>query len=99
MRSWIVKIVIIAAVAAGAFVLWRHLAQAQAVPVSYTTVPVVRGDLAETIAATGTVEPEEVVDVGAQVAGQVMGASVNQVNTVPRAASPVTEPASSLPLV
>ncbi|MEI8079790.1 MAG: efflux RND transporter periplasmic adaptor subunit, partial [bacterium] len=35
-------------------------------------VPVVRGDLAETIAATGTVEPEEVVDVGAQVAGQVI---------------------------
>ncbi len=35
------------------------------------TVPVRRGDLAATISATGTVEPEEVVDVGAQVAGQI----------------------------
>ena len=37
--------------------------------VSYTTAPVTRGNLVATIDATGTVEPEEVVDVGAQVAG------------------------------
>ena len=37
---------------------------------SFRTVPVKRGDLVATISATGTVEPEEVVDVGAQVAGQ-----------------------------
>ncbi len=35
------------------------------------TVPVKRGDLVALISATGTVEPEEVVDVGAQVAGQI----------------------------
>ncbi len=35
------------------------------------TVPLERGDLLATIGATGTVEPEEVVDVGAQVAGQI----------------------------
>jgi HlyD family secretion protein len=35
------------------------------------TVPVERGDLQFTIEATGTVEPEEVVDVGAQVAGKI----------------------------
>lgn len=39
---------------------------------SYRTVPVKRGDLIATISATGTVEPEEVVDVGAQVAGKVV---------------------------
>jgi HlyD family secretion protein len=39
---------------------------------SYDTVPVKRGDLIATISATGTVEPEEVVDVGAQVAGKVV---------------------------
>ena len=33
------------------------------------TVPVKRGDLRATIDATGTMEPEEVVDVGAQGAG------------------------------
>ena len=33
--------------------------------------PVKKGDLLASISATGTVEPEEVVDVGAQVAGQI----------------------------
>lgn len=37
----------------------------------FRTVPVKRGDLVAMISATGTVEPEEVVDVGAQVAGQI----------------------------
>ena len=40
--------------------------------VSLRTVPVKRGDLVATISATGTVEPEEVVDVGAQVAGRIV---------------------------
>jgi len=35
----------------------------------FRTVTVKRGDLEATISATGTVEPEEVVDVGAQVSG------------------------------
>ncbi len=39
---------------------------------SFRTVPVKRGDLVATISATGTVEPEEVVDVGAQVAGRIV---------------------------
>ncbi|MFO0948938.1 MAG: efflux RND transporter periplasmic adaptor subunit [Planctomycetota bacterium] len=38
---------------------------------SFRTAPVDRGDLVETISATGTLEPEEVVDVGAQVAGMI----------------------------
>jgi HlyD family secretion protein len=38
----------------------------------YQTAPVTRGDLLVTISATGTVEPEEVIDVGAQVAGQIL---------------------------
>jgi HlyD family secretion protein len=40
--------------------------------VSYFTAPVKRGDLLVSISATGTVEPEEVIDVGAQIAGQIM---------------------------
>src|SRR5947207_438923 len=35
------------------------------------TVQLERGDLLATINATGTIEPEEVIDVGAQVAGQI----------------------------
>jgi HlyD family secretion protein len=47
--------------------------------VVYQTVPVTRGDMQVTISATGTLEPEEVVDVGAQVAGRILsfGKDVN----------------------
>src|SRR5258708_22242966 len=38
---------------------------------TFRTVPVKRGDILAVITATGTLEPEEVVDVGAQVAGQI----------------------------
>ncbi|MEJ2656761.1 MAG: efflux RND transporter periplasmic adaptor subunit [Desulfobacterales bacterium] len=38
----------------------------------FQTAKVTRGDLRITISATGTVEPEEVIDVGAQVAGQIL---------------------------
>ena len=40
--------------------------------ISYRTAQVTRGDLLLAISATGTVEPEEVIDVGAQVAGQIL---------------------------
>ena len=43
----------------------------------FRTVPVTRGDLDVSISATGTVEPEEVVDVGAQVAGQILSFGVD----------------------
>jgi len=39
---------------------------------AFRTVPLSRGDLQAVISATGTVEPEEVVDVGAQVAGRIV---------------------------
>jgi HlyD family secretion protein len=38
---------------------------------AYSTARITRGDVAATIGATGTIEPLEVVDVGAQVAGRV----------------------------
>ena len=40
--------------------------------IAYRTARVTRGNLFVTISATGTVEPEEVIDVGAQVAGQIL---------------------------
>lgn len=43
-----------------------------------TTVAVKRGDLTATIGATGTIEPLEVVDVGAQVAGRVAAFGVDK---------------------
>jgi HlyD family secretion protein len=40
--------------------------------IAYRTARVTRGNLLVAISATGTVEPEEVIDVGAQVAGQIL---------------------------
>ena len=51
--------------------LWYARTSGREVPV-YKTVPAQRGDLTAAISATGTLEPEEVVDVGAQVAGMVL---------------------------
>jgi HlyD family secretion protein len=47
---------------------WWFSAKGDKSPI-FRTVAVTRGDLEATISATGTVEPEEVVDVGAQVSG------------------------------
>ncbi len=55
---------------AGAAGLW-YWNERQAGMFSFRTVPVTRGDIRPLIRASGTVEPEEVVDVGAQVAGLI----------------------------
>lgn len=55
-----------------ALVFFLFLRSNGARQVSFRTVPVERGDLQATISATGTVEPEEVIDVGAQVAGKIV---------------------------
>jgi HlyD family secretion protein len=68
MKKLLVLIVLLAAGGAGGFLWWQRSAQPTA---SFRTAPVQRGDLLITISATGTVEPEEVVDVGAQVAGKI----------------------------
>ncbi|HEY7115067.1 MAG TPA: efflux RND transporter periplasmic adaptor subunit [Tepidisphaeraceae bacterium] len=52
--------------------LWWFYGRDAQGPVQYRTAPVAKGDLVATIGATGTVEPEEVTDVGAQVTGQIM---------------------------
>ncbi len=61
-------LVVLVAVGGGGWAYWQHTA----IPVaSFRAAPLRRGDLLVTISATGTVEPEEVVDVGAQVAGKI----------------------------
>jgi HlyD family secretion protein len=63
---WVLILVILVA-GGGAFYL-----HATAGPsFEYRTAVVRRGDLVSTISATGTLEPDEVVDVGAQVAGLI----------------------------
>lgn len=68
MRQLVIAVVLVAAAAGLCGWYWySHRGAA----VGFRTAKVARGDLRLTISATGTVEPEEVVDVGAQVAGQV----------------------------
>ena len=68
MRTLIVIIVLIAVAALGGAWYWQSGSSANVV---YRTAQLQRGDLVSTISATGTLEPEEVIDVGAQVAGLI----------------------------
>ena len=54
----------------GGVAAWWWRARNDAV-LSFSTALVKRGDVSATIGATGTIEPLEVVDVGAQVAGRI----------------------------
>ena len=64
----VVGLVIVMLLGACAWWFWNSN---KAPTVSFTTAPVKRGSLVATIGATGTIEPEEVIDVGAQVAGLI----------------------------
>ncbi len=70
MRRIIVLVVVLALFAAGGFGFWYSRVSAST-PGPYRTEEVKRGDLMATFSATGTLEPEDIVDVGAQVVGQI----------------------------
>jgi len=66
----IVWLVLIVVVAVGGTIVWG-LGHKHGAEMTLRTALVQRRDLMATISATGTVEPEEVVDIGAQVAGLI----------------------------
>ena len=68
-KQTLVSVVLVGFVASAAFLYQQRGNRSST---SFRTVAVRRGDLVATITATGTVEPEEVVDVGAQVAGKIV---------------------------
>ena len=65
-------LVIIVVAVVAALALTVYLLRGSGKSAGFKTVQVKRGDLQATISATGTVEPEEVVDIGAQVAGRIV---------------------------
>jgi HlyD family secretion protein len=69
MRTIVVALLVIGVPVGGMFAYKRYFSTTP--PPKYRTATVTRGDLYPIIKATGTVEPEEVVDVGAQVAGRI----------------------------
>jgi len=69
MKRLLIVVVLLALLAGVGVTYWRR----DSAPTSvFRTADVQRGDLVVSISATGTVEPEEVIDVGAQVAGQIL---------------------------
>lgn len=72
MRRWTKLAAILLVVAGAALGVWWVVQRQQNQTPEYRTAPIERGELVVTISATGTLEPEEVVDVGAQVAGQIL---------------------------
>ena len=74
-RAVISAVVVLLAVAAVAVFLVRR-AKPSTEP-RYLTAAVVRGDLVETVRATGTVQPVLQVQVGAQVSGRVVRVAVD----------------------
>ena len=64
-------LVLIALWGGGAAGYW-YWSESQVPKVRFKRAEVRRGDLGSSITATGTIEPEEVVDVGVQVAGEIL---------------------------
>ena len=70
MLGYLIVIAVLVGTCWGGLYLYNsHNAAAET---SYKTVSVTRGDVVATIMATGTVEPEESIDVGAQVQGRII---------------------------
>jgi HlyD family secretion protein len=66
----ILILVVLLGVAGGAYAWYKKANDTG--PAQYRTVAVKHGEMVATISATGTLEPEDVIDVGAQVAGQIL---------------------------
>jgi HlyD family secretion protein len=79
-RAVFATLVLIGIIAAGAgyFLLGRDA------PASYVTSPVARGALVVTVSATGTLQPEDQVDVGAEISGRVDRVTVDYNDKVTR---------------
>jgi HlyD family secretion protein len=69
MRFLIVGLLLVAVIG-GSYYWYTRIATPA--PVALKTAAVTRGDLVTSISATGTIEPEEVVDVGFQVSGPIL---------------------------
>jgi HlyD family secretion protein len=70
MKKLLLLLTVIAIVAGGTVYFGRFMA-AEPAASPYRTAPLTRGDMLITVSATGTVEPEELVDIGAQVIGRI----------------------------
>jgi HlyD family secretion protein len=69
MKKIVLIVLAIAAVASGGFWYWESRGQQRT---SFSLAKVRRGHVAATVGSTGTLQPREIVDVGAQVVGRII---------------------------
>ena len=69
MKKLLLIIVVLGAIATGAYLYFQSEKSA---PTKFKTTTIQRGNVIRTIEATGTVEPEDLVDVGARVSGEIV---------------------------
>jgi HlyD family secretion protein len=78
-RFALAGLVLLVLAATVSFYLWRADR-----PTSYVTAPVMRGPLTVTVNATGTLQPQDQVDVGAEISGRVDSVNVDYNDRVKR---------------
>ena len=86
-----IKLIIVIAVLGGIWFAWEQWKGNEAIQVDYQTEPLEKGNLMITIEATGVTEPDELVDVGAQVSGIIMEFGKDLNGKVVDYSSPVKE--------
>lgn len=64
-------LIVIALAGAGAWQAWTTWLRPPSAAAAFETTAVVRGDIEQVVTATGTLQPRDYVDVGAQVSGQL----------------------------
>jgi macrolide-specific efflux system membrane fusion protein len=71
LRSKVGVILVLVVLGLLVYGVWRSFWKSDENAVIYTTETVVRGDIENLVTATGTIQPRDYVDVGAQVSGQL----------------------------
>ena len=64
-------LILLAALGLGGFFAWNQFFADKGAALAHSVVEVQRGDIEEVVTATGTLQPRDYVDVGAQVSGQL----------------------------
>ena len=68
----LITLLILLSLAGGGFWWYKNRPKTAQAKIAYKTEAVTRGKTTQTILATGTIEPEDLIDIGAQVTGQIM---------------------------
>ena len=63
--------IVLAILASGSYYAWQAWGASNNARGEYITAAVQRGDLEDAVTATGTLQPQDFVDVGTQVSGQL----------------------------